>query len=169
VFILHDNKVPTYLNPVPVYKHTLNRKVKAEIMPRYKPFMDYMEAMAKLSADPTQFTQWSDESMDNPRIPMVTREERDALGVPDKHLYTRYNNGHEDTMTHFLTLVDSGDTENWYKAMVWLQVGYWKLLLNEAKTSFTHVVHRYHRDALFTKVRASAGELVYDRYAQYFR
>ena len=168
VFILHDNKVPTYLNPMPVYKHTLNRKAKAELTARYKSFLNYIEAMAKLSADPTQFTQWSDESMDNPRMPRVTLDERDALGIPDKHLYTTYN-GNEDTLTHFLTLVDSGDTEDWYKAMVWLQVGHWKILLNEAKTKFMHVVHRYHRDALFTKERVEAGRMVYDRYAQYFK
>jgi hypothetical protein len=168
VFILRENGVAIYLNPVPVYKHTINRKVKAELTARYKPFMQYVEAMAKLSADPTQFSQWDKESMDNPRIPMFTLDQRDALGIPNKHLYSRYNN-HQDTLAEFLTLVDSGDTENWYKAMVWLQVGYWKLLLNEAKTSFTHVVHRHNRDALFTKERAEAGKLVYDRYAQYFR
>jgi hypothetical protein len=168
VFILRENGVAIYLNPVPVYKHTVNRKVKAELTARYKPFMQYVEAMAKLSADPTQFSQWSNESMDNPRIPPAERDERAALGIPDKHLYTRHNT-HQDTLRHFLTLVDSGETEDWYKAMVWLQLGHWKLLLNEAKTKFTHVVHRYHRDALFTKVRASAGELVHDRYAQYFR
>jgi hypothetical protein len=168
VFILRENATAIYLNPVPVYKHTINRKVKAELTARYKPFLNYVEAMAKLSADPTQFSKWDKESMDNPRIPMVTLDQRDALGIPNKHLYTRYNN-HQDTLRQFLTLVDSGDTENWYKAMVWLQVGYWKLLLNEAKTSFMHVVHRHNRDALFTKVRASAGELVYDRYAMYFR
>jgi hypothetical protein len=106
--------------------------------------------------------------MDNPRMPRVTLDERDALGIPDKHLYTTYN-GNEDTLTHFLTLVDSGDTEDWYKAMVWLQVGHWKILLNEAKTKFMHVVHRYHRDALFTKERVEAGRMVYDRYAQYFK
>jgi hypothetical protein len=169
VFILRENNATAiYLNPVPVYKHTINRKVKAELTARYKPFLNYIEAMAKLSADPTQFSKWDKESMDNPRIPMFTLDQRDALGIPNKHLYSRYNN-HQDTLAEFLTLVDSGDTENWYKAMVWLQVGYWKLLLNEAKTSFTHVVHRYHRDALFTKERAEAGKLVYDRYAMYFR
>jgi hypothetical protein len=168
VFILRENATAIYLNPVPVYKHTINRKEKAKLTNQYKPFLNYIEAMAKLSADPTQFTQWSNESMDNPRIPMVTLDQRDALGIPNKHLYSRYNN-HQDTLAEFLTLVDSGDTEDWYKAMVWLQVGYWKLLLNEAKTNFMHVVHHYHRDALFTKVRADAGELVRDRYAMYFR
>jgi len=168
VFILRENATAIYLNPVPVYKHTINRKVKAELTARYKPFLAYVEAMAKLSADPTQFGKWDKESMDNPRIPMVTLDQRDALGIPNKHLYSRYNN-HQDTLCQFLTLVDSGDTEDWYKAMVWLQVGYWKLLLNEAKTNFMHVVHRHNRDALFTEVRADAGKMVYDRYAMYFR
>ena len=167
-FILRENATAMYLNPTPTYKHTINRKAKAELTKQYKPFMQYVEAMAKLSADPTQFTQWSDESMDNPRIPMATLDERDALGVPDKHLYHRYNR-HDDTMTEFFTLVESGETENWYKAMVWLQVGHWKILLNEAKLKFTHIMHYAHRDALFTKVRADAGELVQDRYAMYFR
>lgn len=167
VFILRPHDTPIYLNPVPVYKHTINRKAKAELMPRYQPFMQYVEAMAKLSADPTQFSQWSTESADNPRIPMVKLEERDALGIPNKHLYTTYNSN-EDTLSHFLTLVDSGETESWYKAMVWLQVGHWKILLNEAKTKFTHIIHHHHRDVLFTKVRVDAGVAVRDRYAQYF-
>ena len=168
VFILRDMASHIYLNPVPVFKHTINRKAKAELTARYKPFLEYVSAMAKLSADPTQFTQWSDESMDNPRIPMATLDERDALGLPNKHLYTTYNIN-EDTIAQFLDLVDSGDTENWYKAMVWLQVGHWKILLNDAKLKFTHVVNRHNRDALFTKERVEAGRMVYDRYGRYFR
>jgi hypothetical protein len=168
VFILRPHDTPIYLNPVPTYKHTINRQEKAKLTRQYKPFLDYVEAMAKLSADPTQFSQWSTESMDNPRIPMAKFEERDALGISNNHLYTTYNSN-EDTLSHFLTLVDSGDAESWYKAMVWLQVGHWKILLNEAKTKFTHIIHRQHRDALFTKVKVDAGVAVRDRYAQYFR
>jgi hypothetical protein len=168
VFILRPHDTPIYLNPVPVYKHTINRKAKAELTKQYQPFMQYVEVMAKLSADPTQYSQWDSESADNPRIPMAKLEERDALGIPNKHLYTTYNSN-EDTIAEFLTLVDSGDTEKWYKAMVWLQVGHWRLLLNEAKTKFTHVVHRHHRDALFTKERVDAGKCVQDRYGRYFR
>jgi hypothetical protein len=130
--------------------------------------MQYVEVMAKLSADPTQYNQWSKESMDNPRLPSITREERDALDVPNKHLYARYNSDSE-AVAQFLTLVDSGDTESWYKAMTWLGLGYWKMLLDEAKLKFTHIVHYAHRDVLFTKVRVDAGVAVRDRYAQYFR
>jgi hypothetical protein len=168
VFILGENQTPIYLNPVPVYKHTIDRKAKAELTKQYQPFMQYVEVMAKLSADPTQYNQWSKESVDNPRLPSITREERDALGIPLKHLYSRYNSDSEG-VEQFLTLVDSGDTESWYKAMAWLGLGYWRMLLDEARLRFTHIVHYAHRDVLFTKVRVDAGVAVRDRYAQYFR
>jgi hypothetical protein len=168
VFILGENQTPIYLNPVPVYKHTIDRKAKAELTKQYQPFMQYVEVMAKLSADETQYNQWSKESKDNPRLPAITREERDALGIPAKYLYTRYSSDSEG-VEQFLTLVDSGDTESWYKAMVWLQVGHWKILLDEARQKFTHIMHYAHRDVLFTKVRVDAGVAVRDRYAQYFR
>jgi hypothetical protein len=168
VFILRENDTPIYLNPVPVYKHTINRQEKAKLTKQYQPFMQYVEVMAKLSADPTQYNQWSKESVDNPRLPAITREERDALGIPAKYLYTRFSSDSEG-VEQFLTLVESGDTENWYKAMVWLQVGHWKILLDEARQKFTHIMHYAHRDVLFTKVRVDAGVAVRDRYAQYFR
>ena len=168
VFILRENDTPIYLNPTPTYKHTIDRKAKAGLTKQYQPFMQYVEVMAKLSADPTQYNQWSKESVDNPRLPSITREERDALGIPAKYLYTRYNSDSEG-VEQFLTLVDSGDTESWYKAMVWLQVGHWKILLDEARQKFTHIMHYAHRDVLFTKVRVDAGVAVRDRYAQYFR
>jgi len=168
VFILRPNDTPIYLNPVPVFKHTINRQEKAKLTKQYQPFMQYVEAMAKLSADPTQFNQWSKESMDNPRLPTITREERDALGIPIRHLYSRYNTD-SAAVAEFLTLVDSGDTESWYKAMTWLNLGYWRTLLSEARQRFTHIMHYAHRDVLFTKVRADAGVAVRDRYAQYFR
>jgi hypothetical protein len=168
VFILRENDTPIYLNPVPVFKHTINRQEKAKLTKQYQPFMQYVEVMAKLSADPTQYNQWSKESVDNPRLPAITREERDALGIPTKYLYTRYS-GDSEGVEQFLTLVDSGDTESWYKAMVWLQVGHWKILLGEARQKFTHIMHYAHRDMLFTKVRVDAGVAVRDRYAQYFR
>jgi hypothetical protein len=41
--------------------------------------------------------------------------------------------------------------------------------LNEAKLTVMHMVHKEYRDVLFTKVRADAGKMVYDRYGQYFR
>ena len=162
-FILRENATAIYLNPVPVYKHTLNRKVKAEIMPRYKPFMDYMEVMAKLSADPTQHSPWSNESMDNPRLPTVGNDDRRELfaGMPNRWTV--------EGPPALLKLVESGETENWYKAMMWLGNGHWRKLLSEAKTDMMHMVHQQHRDALFTKVRAEAGKMVYDRYAQYFK
>jgi hypothetical protein len=168
VFILRENDTPIYLNPVPVFKHTINRQEKAKLTKQYQPFMQYVEAMAKLSADPTQFSQWSKESMDNPRLPAITREERSELGVPPNTLYYRYGKN-DETLAEFLTLVESGDTENWYKAMAWLSNGYWRVLLSDARQHFTHIVHYMHRDALFAKVRVDAGVAVRDRYAQYFR
>lgn len=159
-FILRENATALYLNPVPVYQHTMNKKAKAEIMPRYKPFMDYIEVMSKLSADETQYNQWSKESRDNPRLPAATVEERRAMGIP--------NRWEVDWHLTFVKLIESGETENWYKAMVWLSAGHWKLLLNEAKLTVMHTIHKEYRDVLFTKVRVDAGKLVQDRYGRYF-
>jgi hypothetical protein len=165
VFILGENQTPTYLNPTPVYKHTLNRKAKAEIMPRFKPFMDYVEAMSKLSADETQYSPWSAESRDNPRLPSGTIDERKALGLPD-HDSLIWS---PDKIPEFISLVESGETESWYKAMLWLAIGHWRKLLNEAKLDVMHHMHRQYRDVLFTKERVEAGKCVQDRYGQYFR
>jgi hypothetical protein len=162
-FILRDMASHIYLNPVPVYKHTINRKAKAELTKQYKPFMDYMEAMAKLSADPTQHSPWSKESMDNPRLPTVGNDDRRELfaGMP--------NRWEAEGPPALLKLVESGETENWYKAMMWLGNGHWRKLLSEAKTDMVHMVHQQHRDVLFIKERVAAGKCVQDRYGQYFR
>jgi hypothetical protein len=165
LFILGENQTPTYLNPTPVYKHTMNRKAKAEIMPRYKPFIDYVEVMSKLSADDTVArSQWDSETKDNPRLPMLGNNERKELGVPQHSL--RWST---EGPIEFISLVESGDTESWYKAMVWLSAGHWRKLLNEAKTDIMHMVHQQHRDMLFIKERVAAGKCVQDRYGQYFR
>jgi hypothetical protein len=164
IFILHENKVPTYLNPVPVYKHTINRQEKAKLTKQYKPFMSYIEAMAKLSADLTDISPWSKESMANPRLPSLDHDGRKALGISQHSLFYSSEGPPE-----FISLVDSGDTENWYKAMIWLSAGHWRMLLNEAAIEITHMLHKQHRDTLFTKERVGAGKLVYDRYGRYFR
>ena len=163
VFILRENDTPIYLNPTPTYKHYMDRKAKAKVMERYKPFLDYVEAMSKLSADPTQHSPWSNESMDNPRLPALDFDARNALGIPNRSLF--YS---AEAPSEFLSLVDSGETEDWYKAMVWVSANRWRILLNEAKTEITHMIHRQHRDALFTKERVEAGKMVQDRYARYF-
>jgi hypothetical protein len=163
-FMLHDNKIPTYLNPVPTYRHTINRKEKAKLTAQYQPFLNYVEAMAKLSADLTDISPWSRESMDNPRIPSTDFDGRKEIGVPQYSLFYSAEGPPE-----FIRLVDSGETENWYKATVWLSANRWRMLLNEAKLEITHMIHKQHRDALFTKERVDAGKLVYDRYGRYFR
>lgn len=164
-FILRENDTPIYLNPTPTYRHTMNRKASAEIMPRFKPFMDYVEAMSKLSADETQYSPWSAESRDNPRLPSGTMDERKALGLPD-HGSLIWS---PDKIPEFISLVESGETENWYKAMLWLAIGHWRKLLNEAKLDVVHHMHRQYRDVLFVKERVPAGKLVNDRYGRYFR
>jgi len=162
-FILNENKTPIYLNPVPTYKHIMNRQKKAEIMPRFKPFLTYVEAIAKLSATETQFSQWSKESRDNPRLPQLEYDERKELlaGMPNRWTV--------DGPQQFTKLVESGDTDNWYKAMIWMSNGHWRLLLNEAKLSTMHMMHEHYRDELFTKEREEAGKCAYDRYGRYFR
>ena len=164
-FILRENATPIYLNPTPTYRHTINRKAKADIMPRFKPFIDYVEVMSKLSADETQYSPWSTESRDNPRLPSGTIDERTAMGLPN-HGSLRWSH---DKVPEFLSLVESGETESWYKAMLWMTIGSWRKLLNEAKLDVMHMVHRQYRDVLFVKERVAAGKCVQDRYGQYFR
>lgn len=163
VFILHENQSATYLNPTPTYKRTMNKKAKAELTKRYKPFLSYVEAMAKLSADPAQHSPWSKESMANPRLPIATVEERRELDIAQHSL--RWSS---EGPPEFIKLVESGETKSWYKAMLWLSAGHWRILLNEARLDVMHMIHQQHRDTLFTKERVEAGKMVYDRYARYF-
>ena len=163
VFIISENKTPIYLNPTPVYKHTMNRQENAKLIKQYKPFLSYVEVMAKLSANETQYSPWSKESRDNPRLPQLEYDELKVVlkGMPNKWTL--------EGPQEFTRLVDSGDTEQWYKAMMWLSNGHWRTLLSEAKLNVMHMVHGQHRDTLFTKERVEAGKCVYDRYARYFR
>jgi hypothetical protein len=165
VFVLRQHDTPIYLNPVPTYKHTINRQEKAKLTKQYKPFMDYVEAMSKLSADDTQYNQWSKESRDNPRLPAITPEERKEMCLP-VHGSLRWS---PEGQPQLVSLVESGDTESWYKAMAWLTAGRWRLLLNEARLEVMHTMHRQYRDTLFTKERVEAGKCVQDRYGTYFR
>jgi hypothetical protein len=127
--------------------------------------MDYVEAMSKLSADDTQYNQWSKESRDNPRLPAITPEERKEMCLP-VHGSMRWS---PEGQPQLISLIESGDTESWYKAMAWLTAGRWRMLLNEARLELTHTVHKHYRDVLFTKERVEAGKCVYDRYGTYFR
>jgi len=163
-FMISENKSATYLNPVPTYKHTINRQEKAKLTKQYKPFMDYVEAMSKLSADETVHTEWSKESRDNPRLPMLDHNARKELGLSVHSLKWS-----SEGPAEFIKLVDSGDTESWYKAMVWLSAGHWRILLSDAKLDVIHMLYGQHRDELFTKERVDAGKCIYDRYARYFR
>jgi len=163
VFILSENKTPIYLNPTPTYKHTINRQEKAKLTKQYKPFMDYVEAMSKLSANETEYSPWSKESRDNPRLPQLEHDERKVLLVGMPNRWTA------EGPLEFTKLVDSGETESWYKAMIWLSNGHWRMLLNEAKLGVMHMMHERHRDTLFIKERVEAGKCVYDRYGRYFR
>jgi hypothetical protein len=165
VFVLREHDTPIYLNPVPTYKHTMNKQEKAKLTKQYKPFMDYVEAMSKLSADETEYNQWSKESRDNPRLPSITPEVRKEMCLP---VYGSLRWSPEG-QPQLISLVESGDTESWYKAMAWLTAGRWRLLLNEARLEVMHTVHKQYRDTLFTKERVEAGKCVYDRYGRYFR
>ena len=158
-FILRENATALYINPVPVYKHTINRQVNVEITTRYKPFLAYVEAMSKLSADQVS---------DNPQVPTVTYDERKTIGIPNAHLNWRY--GHSDEgIGQLVSMLDSDDTGEWYKAMVWMSANCWRMYLSDFRSALTNMLHRKHRDVLFTKVRADAGTIVYDRYGRFFR
>jgi hypothetical protein len=163
-FILSENATPIYLNPTPTYKHTINRQEKAKLTKQYKPFFDYVEVMSKLSADETVHTEWSKESRDNPRLPMLDHNARKEMGLSVHSLKWS-----SEGPAEFIKLVDSGDTESWYKAMVWLSAGHWRILLSDAKLDVMHMLYGHYRDKLFTKERVEAGKCVYDRYGRYFR
>jgi hypothetical protein len=165
VFVLREHDTPIYLNPTPTYKHIMNKQEKAKLTKQYKPFMQYVEVMAKLSADDTQYSEWSKESRDNPRLPTIPPEERREMGLP-QHGSLRWT---PEGPPQLISLVESGDTESWYKAMAWLTAGRWRVLLNEARLELTHTVHKHYRDVLFTKERVEAGKCVHDRYGRYFR
>ena len=163
-FILSENATPIYLNPTPTYKHTINRQEKAKLTKQYKPFLSYVEAMAKLSVDETEYNEWSKESRDNPRLPMLDHNARKEMGLSVHSLKWS-----SEGPAEFIKLVDSGDTESWYKAMVWLSAGHWRILLSDAKLDVMHMLYGHYRDELFTKERVEAGKCVYDRYGRYFR
>lgn len=163
-FILSENATPIYLNPTPTYKHTINRQEKAKLTKQYKPFFAYVEAMSKLSATETEYSPWSNESRDNPRLPVITTEARKEMGM--SHHSLRWS---PEGPPELISLVESGEAEQWYEAMAWLSAGHWRLLLNQAKLDVMHIMHRHYRDTLFTKERVEAGKCVYDRYARYFR
>lgn len=158
-FILHGDSAPTYLNPVPVYKHLINRQVNAEITARYKPFLAYVEVMSKLSAD---------QPVDNPQVPTTTFDERKAIGLPVANLNWRYGNS-DEALGYLVTMLDSGDTGEWYKAMVWMSANYWRMYLSDFRNALRDTLYRKYRDVLFTKVRADAGTFVHDRYGRFFR
>lgn len=168
VFLLHDsntlhNTRPTYLNPVPVYKHLINKQEKAKLTKQYQPFMAYMEAMAKVSAPEPDNSPWSKETRDNPRMPEATVQERKDIGLTTSLRWGA------NARPEFLTLIDSDEPENWYKAMAWISMGHWRMYLSDAKREVTNILYHQHRDTLFTKVRADAGKFAHDRYAVYFR
>lgn len=154
VFVLRDNATALYLNPLPVYKHNVNRKASAEITARYKPFFNYVEAMSKLSADSADT---------DPQVPQLNHAERKELGIDRSLAY------HYDTHPEFISLLDSGDAEQWYKAMVWMSSGRWRFHLSQAVRDTMHVIRRHYKEEMFVKVRVSAGRQVRDPYAVYFR
>jgi hypothetical protein len=163
VFILRDMASHIYLNPVPVFKHVINRKENAKLNERYKPFIAYVEAMAKLSADAPDTDPWYRETKDNPRVPQLSFEDRKAMGIQNTIRYTTHSNA------EFISLVDSGETEQWYKAMMWMSSGHYRYYLSNAKRDFKDLLYTHHKDTLFTKIRAEAGRMVRDRYQQYCR
>lgn len=163
-FILGENQTPVYLNPVPTYKHYMNRQEKAKLTKQYAPFISYVEVMSKLSADNTVTrSTWDAETNDNPRLPMLDYEQRKEMGIGNHSL--KYSS---EGPAEFIKLVDSGEAADWYKAMVWMSSGHYRLLLNQAKLDVMHMLYEQHRDVLFTKVRVDAGKCVEDRYGRYF-
>jgi len=159
-FILITDKQPVYLNPVPVFRHHINRQEKAKLSERYKLFFTYVEAMAKLGADESD----TGTTRDNPSLPTLSYDERKELGIS---VTTRWSD--IAVHTEFLALLDSDNIDGWYKAMIWLSAGYYRCYLNDAKRDVENALYHKYRDTLFTEVKVEAGKCVADRYGKYFR
>ena len=174
LLVLHALTPPTFLNPAPVETHTKDRQASKAITAKYKAFRSYVENISKLTDG------W---------VPaMPTPELRALLGLDtdgphanrDPHLCPQYSYGdagrHGKYRAQFFELLESGTTEDMYKAMMWVSAsigGYWgrdadRRHLDSWRLAWERAVSIHHRDTLFFKTQSRDGVIRPDRYARFF-
>lgn len=174
LLMLHALTVPTFLNPIPVETHTKDRQASKAITVKYKAFRSYVENMAKLTDG------W---------VPaMSSSEMRPLLGLSidgdhanrDPHLCPQYSYGdverHAKYRALFFELLESGEAEDMYKAMLWVSAsigGYWggghdKRHINLWRLAWDRTVNIHYRDMLFFKTQSRDGVIRPDRYGRFF-
>jgi hypothetical protein len=169
-----DGGLPTFLNPTPVETHTKDRQAAKGITAKYKVFRSYVENMAKLT----------DGWLPNMQIPELRAlldltVEKDHVNK-EIHLCPQYSYGdverHAKYRALFFDLLESDDTEDMYKAMLWVSAsigGYWgsnadRRHIDSWRLSWERTLSIHHRDALFFKTQSRDGVLRADRYARFF-
>jgi hypothetical protein len=162
------------LNPQPTVTHTRKRGVLPSIMARVEPFMQYLEAMARLTTDKPRY-EWQTE--DNwLALPKMNHTEMKEKGLPMGALFTRWQtySGSDQMRANrdrFMELVEGDDnqTENWYVAMTWLASITWHPSMEFVRGHMRDIIHTHYRDELFEEKQGPWGTIAYDRFAKYFR
>jgi hypothetical protein len=168
-FILRENATPIYLNPIPAVTHIIDRKNKAEVMAKFKEFVAYLKNMGKL--------------MEGKLPRLEPKEMHAAFGVDTKDyrgfiLFEGYYSSQTDKLAtkreKLLALASSGDTEQMYKAMLWLSyvVGNeWRsrgyASVSKCITMFEKVMMVQHKDEVLIRTEVRDGRIVHDRYDEY--
>ena len=177
LFIIHKDSIPTFLNSTPVETHVKDRQASKGIIAKYKPFRSYVENMAKLT---------------DGRVPSMTPPElRALLGLSvepsdvnkDVHLCPTYSYGgyverHPKYRALFFELLESGELEDMYKAMLWVSAStgnyYWGSRgieghpIDSWRLAWERILNVHHRATLFFKTTSRDGVIRADRYARFF-
>jgi hypothetical protein len=175
LLILHAQTPPTFLNPTPTDTHTKDRQASKAIIAKYKAFRSYVENMAKLTDG------WVP-AMPTPELRALLDLNTDKDHANKEiHLCPQYSYGgdverHNKYRALFFNLLESGDTEDMYKAMLWVSAsigGYWggdadRRRIDLWQLAFERTVSIYHRATLFYKTTSRDGVIRPDRYARFF-
>lgn len=175
-FILRDKAPPIYLNPVPAITHIINRQGKAAVSAKFKEFTTYLKSMGKL--------------MEN-KIPRLERGEMCDMFETNRTDFNAFEvfkgrwSPETDEYTakreKLFALASSGDTEQMYKAMLWLSFtsqsdwrsqGYAYVnscyaYVNSCIATFDKAVMVHHKDETLIRTEVRDGRVVKDRYASY--
>lgn len=162
--------MPMFLNPTPVNTYTKCRHAAKVITAKYKAFRSYVENIAELidGQVPVMPTLELRALLD-----LSAAEQNDSREI---HLCPRYSYNdverHAKYRARFFELLESGDTEDMYKAMLWVSAsgasnGDWRHI-DSWCLSWERTVIIHHRDTLFPKTQSRDGVLRGDRYAKVF-
>lgn len=171
-FILQGNATPIYINPVPMHTHTINKQGKAAVTAKFKEFTAYVKNIAKL--------------MDG-RVPRLQRSEMyDMHGLVGEirtdyyalSLFKGYwhppSEEKANKRKQLFVMATSGDTEQMYKAMLWVSFtsnNDWhntgSVSVSSWFATFEKAVMVQHKDEVLTRTEVRDGRIVRDRYASY--